>query len=128
MTLPSLEVGTWPRAQLMRDTEARRVLAVGADASQDEIRRAYRRAALRWHPDKNTGDTEAATMRFRQVRAAYLALQERAPDEGKHDVQNDRHEHHMPTFEDSLRAFHSIFGNAAAASNTSGCSLAHVGL
>ena len=109
----------------MRAAEARGVLEVGAHASQDEIRKAYRRAALRWHPDKNPGNTEAATMQFRQVHAAYLALQERAPDEATHtrgnarnenDVQNERQEQQMPTFEDSLRAFHSAFGNAAASS------------
>jgi DnaJ-class molecular chaperone len=113
----------------MRVAEARGVLEVGAHASQDEIRKAYRRAALRWHPDKNPGNTEAATMRFRQVHAAYLALQERAPDEATYthgnarkearkdnDVQNERQEQQMPTFEDSLRAFHSVFGNATASS------------
>ena len=107
----------------MRDAEARGVLEVGTHASQDEIRKAYRRAALRWHPDKNPGNTEVATMRFRQVHAAYLALQERAPDEAAHthgnprkedDLQNERQEQQMPTFEDSLRAFHSAFGNATA--------------
>ena len=60
-------------------------------------------------------------MQFRQVHAAYLALQERAPDEATHtrgnarnenNVQNERQEQQMPTFEDSLRAFHSAFGNA----------------
>merc|ERR1740139_360013 len=98
----------------MRDAEARVLLAVSAHASQDEIRRAYRRAALRWHPDKNPGDTEAATMRFRQVHAAYLALQ--GPNEGTHcegRKENDVRKEQMPTFEDSLRAFHSVFGAAA---------------
>ena len=95
----------------MRAAEARRVLEVGTHASQDEIRKAYRRAALRWHPDKNQGNTEAATMRFRQVHAAYLTLQERSPDEATHADGNARNGNDgMPTFEDSLRAFHNIFG------------------
>ena len=58
----------------MRTLEARNVLKVGAGASEDEIRRAYRREALRWHPDKNPGDTEAATVSFQHVQAAFLAL------------------------------------------------------
>ena len=87
------------------------MLEVGTHASQDEIRKAYRRAALRWHPDKNQGNTEAATMRFRQVHAAYLTLQERSPDEATHADGNARNGNDgMPTFEDSLRAFHNIFG------------------
>ena len=95
----------------MRVAEARGVLEVGAHASQDEIRKAYRRAALRWHPDKNPGNTEAATMRFRQVHAAYLTLQERSPNEATHASGDARNGNDvMPTFEDSLRAFHNIFG------------------
>ena len=98
-------------AARMRAAEARRVLEVGTHASQDEIRKAYRQAALRWHPDKNPGNSEAATMRFRQVHAAYLTLQERSPDEATHADGNARNGNDgMPTFEDSLRAFHNIFG------------------
>ena len=34
------------------------VLRVARDATQEEIKRAYRREALRWHPDRNTGDQD----------------------------------------------------------------------
>ena len=37
-------------------------LDVKEDASQDEIRRAYRRAAMKYHPDKNPGNKEAEAM------------------------------------------------------------------
>ena len=32
------------------------VLSVGRGASGDEIKSAYRKAALRWHPDRNPAD------------------------------------------------------------------------
>jgi len=48
-------------------------LGVGADASVDELRRAYRRLALRWHPDKNPDDP-SATEQFQQISSAYEVL------------------------------------------------------
>ncbi|PWN35393.1 DnaJ-domain-containing protein [Meira miltonrushii] len=52
-----------------------------ATSTSDEIRKAYRRLALRFHPDKNPDDVEAANERFRLIQAAYEVLsddQERA--------------------------------------------------
>jgi molecular chaperone DnaJ len=49
------------------------LLGVQREASEAEIKRAYRRLARRLHPDINPGDREAAT-RFRQVVDAYEIL------------------------------------------------------
>ena len=49
------------------------VLGVSKDASQEEIRKAYRRLAKDLHPDLNPGDAEAAD-RFKEVSAAYGLL------------------------------------------------------
>ncbi len=49
------------------------VLGVGRDASEDEIRKAYRRLARKHHPDLNPGD-KAAEERFKKVQAAYDIL------------------------------------------------------
>lgn len=46
------------------------VLGVGRDAGDAEIRRAYRRLARQFHPDRNKGDA-AAEARFKEVQAAY---------------------------------------------------------
>ncbi|XP_065300464.1 dnaJ homolog subfamily B member 6-B-like [Dermacentor albipictus] len=54
-----------------------RVLEVGRDASQEEIRRAYRRLALKLHPDKNPQGKEAAEARFKAVSEAYEVLSDR---------------------------------------------------
>jgi molecular chaperone DnaJ len=52
------------------------VLGVRQDASESEIKRAYRRLARRFHPDINPGDREAAVM-FQQVLEAYETLIDR---------------------------------------------------
>lgn len=49
------------------------VLGVPRTASPDEIKRAYRALAQRWHPDKNPDDPEAAR-RFKDLSEAYRTL------------------------------------------------------
>lgn len=49
------------------------ILEVLREATQDEIKTAYRRLALQYHPDKNPGDQEAEE-RFKQVSEAYRVL------------------------------------------------------
>ena len=47
-----------------------KVLGVSPDASDEEIKRAYRRLAKKYHPDLNPGDKEAAR-KMQEVNAAY---------------------------------------------------------
>src|SRR3954462_2173934 len=48
-------------------------LGVKKDASQDEVKKAYRKLVRQYHPDKNPGD-EAAEAKFKEVQAAYDVL------------------------------------------------------
>lgn len=48
------------------------ILGVARDASQDEIKRAFRRLAMEYHPDRNK--SEDAEQRFKQINAAYEVL------------------------------------------------------
>eukprot|EP00930_Biecheleria_cincta_P097109 TRINITY_DN88839_c0_g1_i1.p1 TRINITY_DN88839_c0_g1~~TRINITY_DN88839_c0_g1_i1.p1 ORF type:complete len:640 (+),score=108.61 TRINITY_DN88839_c0_g1_i1:32-1951(+) len=50
------------------------VLGVGREASEAEIKRAYKKLALRWHPDKNPDDKEKAQREFIAVQQAYEVL------------------------------------------------------
>src|SRR5918996_443912 len=49
------------------------VLGVSASASQDEIKKQYRRLAKKWHPDANRDDPKAAD-RFKEISEAYTVL------------------------------------------------------
>ena len=50
------------------------VLGVERDASDSQIKRAYHKLALRYHPDKNPEQVEETSRKFREVVEAYEAL------------------------------------------------------
>ena len=56
-----------------------KVLGVNPGASDDEIKKAYRKLAMKYHPDRNPGDEEAAK-KMQQINAAYDQL----TNPGKH--------------------------------------------
>ena len=49
------------------------VLGVKEDASDSDIKKAYRKLALKYHPDKNLGDKKAEE-KFKKISEAYYAL------------------------------------------------------
>jgi molecular chaperone DnaJ len=49
------------------------ILGVGRNATEQELKSAYKRLAIRYHPDKNPGDAEAEEM-FKEVAEAYSVL------------------------------------------------------
>ncbi len=50
-----------------------KILGVPRNASQEEIKKAYRRLALKYHPDRNKGNKEAEE-RFKEINEAYAVL------------------------------------------------------
>jgi molecular chaperone DnaJ len=50
------------------------ILGVGRDASADDIKKAYRQAALKWHPDRNPDAKEEAERKFKEASKAYQVL------------------------------------------------------
>ena len=53
------------------------ILDVSPDAKVSEIKAAYRRQAMKWHPDRK-GSSPEATVRFQQIAEAYRVLRDPA--------------------------------------------------
>ncbi|XP_035938905.1 dnaJ homolog subfamily B member 2 isoform X3 [Halichoerus grypus] len=53
------------------------ILDVPRSASADDIKKAYRRKALQWHPDKNPDNKEFAERKFKEVAEAYEVLSDK---------------------------------------------------
>ena len=60
-----------------------KVLGVSPDASDEEIKRAYRRLAKQYHPDRNPGDENAAKM-MQRINAAYEQIKNPPQDTGSY--------------------------------------------
>ncbi len=91
------------------------VLGVARDASQDDIKRSYRKLAFQFHPDRNPGDAESER-KFKEAAEAYEVLsdeQKRAQyDQFGHKVfeQGGYGGQRFSNVEDIFQAFGDIFG------------------
>jgi molecular chaperone DnaJ len=86
------------------------ILGVGRDADPEDIKRAYRKLAMQYHPDRNVGDQESE-QRFKEAAEAYEVL--RDPEKRQ---RYDRYGHagleglNVPHFNDAQSVF-DIFGD-----------------
>ncbi|KAF8239662.1 DnaJ-domain-containing protein [Tricholoma matsutake] len=54
-------------------TDYYQLLGVSKNATHDDIKRAYKKMALKWHPDRNNG-SEAASQKFKEISEAFEVL------------------------------------------------------
>ncbi|XP_067370860.1 dnaJ homolog subfamily B member 2 isoform X2 [Channa argus] len=69
------------------------VLGVSKTASQDDIKKAYRKLALKWHPDKNPDNKEEAERKFKEVAEAYEVLSDTSKRDAYDRYGNERMRH-----------------------------------
>ena len=50
------------------------ILGLKPDASEDDIKKAYKKLALKYHPDRNSDDPEKAAEKFKKISNAYQIL------------------------------------------------------
>jgi len=58
----------------MAETDYYQILGVGRDATADEIKKVYRKLAMKYHPDKAKGDKKQSEEKFKQISEAYAVL------------------------------------------------------
>ena len=57
----------------MAEKDFYEILGVSKNASDDEIKKSYRKLAMKYHPDRNKGDKEAEK-KFKEINEAYKVL------------------------------------------------------
>ena len=58
----------------MAENDYYKILGVSRDATADDIKKAYRKLAMKYHPDKAKGDKKQAEEKFKQISEAYAVL------------------------------------------------------
>ncbi|MCY4562028.1 MAG: DnaJ domain-containing protein [Flavobacteriaceae bacterium] len=98
------------------------VLEVSKDASQEEIKKAYRKKALKYHPDRNVGDAQAE-QKFKEAAEAYNALgdpqKRRKYDRFGHSAFSESSVHDFD-LQDIMSQFSDRFGSSFGFGSSSG--------
>mmetsp|Transcript_29578 Transcript_29578/g.40844 ORF Transcript_29578/g.40844 Transcript_29578/m.40844 type:complete len:121 (-) Transcript_29578:151-513(-) len=79
------------------------ILSVSSEATDEEIRTAYLKLALKWHPDKHSGD-DSATLKFQQIGEAYRVLSDPV-QRSEYDCAEDNYDVDEYALEEYLQRF-----------------------
>ena len=92
------------------------ILEISRDATGSEIKKAYRKLAIQYHPDKNSGDSEAEE-RFKRINEAYAVLSKEDKREiydryGKEGLDRQGGGFSGGGMDDIMDVFNSMFGGS----------------
>lgn len=104
------------------------VLGVARNSSEEDIKRAYRKMAMKYHPDRADGDKSAAESRFKECAEAYEVLSDaerrRRYDQFGHAGVAGHHDFSHMDVSDIFSMFDEIFGGAIGGNRRGGRSAA----
>ena len=95
--------------ELNESTDYYELLGCDENATMNELKKAYRKAAMKWHPDRNHGNVEEATRVFQLIEHAYSILSdehERAWYDGHRNLVQDEDGTFKATKVDIMGLFH----------------------
>jgi len=61
---------------MVKETKFYDLLGVAPSADENQLKKAYRKLAMKWHPDKNPGDAKAQE-KFKEISEAYGILSDK---------------------------------------------------
>ncbi len=98
----------------MKSMDYYEILQISRDASGAEIKKAYRKLAIKYHPDKNPGDKEAEE-KFKYINEAYEILSNDEKRQiydryGKEGLERQGGGFHANSMDDIMDIFNSMFG------------------
>jgi len=102
----------------MKEQDYYQLLGLSSNVTDADIKKAYRRAAMRWHPDKNPENLEEANSMFKQVGEAYEVLSDpekrrlydQGGKEGLSGSGRSRGDNFHARFHDPFSVFEQFFG------------------
>ena len=68
-------------------------LGVDKKATQEEIKKAYRKLAMKWHPDRNPDNKEKAEQKFKNINEAYSILSDEEKRKNYDQFGSDKPQH-----------------------------------
>ena len=62
---------------MVKDSSLYNTLGISPNANENEIKKAYKKMAIKWHPDKNKDEPEKATKEFQKISEAFSILSDK---------------------------------------------------
>lgn len=88
-------------------TDYYKILGINKTATQDEIKSAYKKLAIKWHPDKNPDNEKEASEQFKLIAEAYGVLSDPEKKQMYDNFGNVDFDHaEMPKRQQTTHAFH----------------------
>ena len=79
-------------------------LEISKDANEQEIRSAYKKLALKWHPDRNPNNKEQSEEKFKRISESYQVLSD-SDKRKKYDVYGNNNKYEFENPQDVFKNF-----------------------